>query len=809
MRFPLISALLLIADVRGYMYDVVSTTMEAPTLCEHGCASWDTFPDALLQTLWRNVSLAKASGSSCAQPGLAVNSHLLGSWCFCKNSTQSLPPQSRSGVADPTHPFDGQTLTMLATGTYVSSGLDKYVSFSYTSAPPSMPGTESWMRATYSSMNDAMPITFHAVPSKPNTYTMFNAWTQTKGYEKWIVAQPSQTYNFLHAWGSSASDALEVTLAPQGERSGEYTMQNVADGTYVSYCTSGCDNGYWLTSGYKSLNDAMTVKLVPYVPTPPSDYCLYAHSVPEQINLQLAGPNSVTISFVTFETTAPAGKPTATFGSTPGSGTSGSKVTGGTHAYTTAAKDRQYYFHFVTLTDLKPRMRYYYTVNVDTSQRSEEFSFRAPHSHVDSGATTLDVYGDMGVYDYNNMAQLYADCVTSDTVSGIIHMGDHAYNEGESDEHRADGYMTAWQQTLANCPWVPIVGNHEYYDGAELYRFLNQSAGGRDLPQSVRNALVGRGSKKPASALGSMLSLGNYIAQGKNEDGAASHTSRFYSVDIGLIHLVALDLNGYYGDDPCGQPCIDAQKAWLAEDLAAANKNRENVPWIVAMSHYPFFCTGCFSKQTASQWYAGDGAEIYGNLNMSAAALLKHEKARSLSSCEGTTAATAAAVRAGYATSECPVDLHGWQNTVGASSDSSIKDLVEPFLQKYGVDVYLAGHWHYYETLWPASIGTTGNGGAVLQKNYNNPRVTVHVTTGNGGPPGADNFCEDPTVKGCKIASTNVQSTEFGYGRITAHNSTHFTFQQFLNINGSLFDEFTLVQDTHGPFESHTRESVQ
>ena len=35
--------------------------------------------------------------------------------------------------------------------------------------------------------------------------------------------------------------------------------------------------------------------------------------------------------------------------------------------------------------------------------------------------------------------------------------------------------MQAWQPVLANCPWAPVVGNHEYYDGAELYRYLNQA----------------------------------------------------------------------------------------------------------------------------------------------------------------------------------------------------------------------------------------------------------------------------------------------------------------------------------------------
>jgi hypothetical protein len=51
-------------------------------------------------------------------------------------------------------------------------------------------------------------------------------------------------------------------------------------------------------------------------------------------------------------------------------------------------------------------------------------------------------------------------------------------------------------------------------------------------------------------------------------------------------------------------------------------------------------------------------------------------------------------------------------------------------IQKYGVDMYLAGHWHYYESLWPGQNGATGNGGNPLQKDFIDPKVTVHVTTG-------------------------------------------------------------------------------
>ena len=58
-----------------------------------------------------------------------------------------------------------------------------------------------------------------------------------------------------------------------------------------------------------------------------------------------------------------------------------------------------------------------------------------------------------------------------------------------------------------------------------------------------------------------------------------SNTSRYTSADIGLIHMVGLDLNTL---DP-------AQLAWLEADLARANENRTRTPWIMVASHFPLF----------------------------------------------------------------------------------------------------------------------------------------------------------------------------------------------------------------------------
>ena len=126
---------------------------------------------------------------------------------------------------------------------------------------------------------------------------------------------------------------------------------------------------------------------------------------------------------------------------------------------------------------------------------------------------------------------------------------------------------------------------------------------------------------------------------------------------------------------------------------------------------------------------------------------------------------------------------------------------LEPLFLQYGLDVYLAGHWHYYESLYPAKNGAHGHGGDPIQKDFVNTTVTVHVTTGNGGPPGADNFNEDCPGADCgKIPATRHQSVKFGYGRVTAFNATHLRYAQINNEDSSVEDYFFISQSKHGPF---------
>jgi hypothetical protein len=577
--------------------------------------------------------------------------------------------------------------------------------------------------------------------------------------------------------------------------------------TYVSFCTSACDDGKWWKSGYTDLSDAMTFKLVPSGSTMGSwDYCTSKNGVPEQINIQIADPLSVVVSFVTFESAPPQEPPVVTVNN--------KDITGVTHVHKTEG-GRVYYMHFVRLSNLMPGEEYMYTVHSGATDAvtSDVFSFRGGPSP--GNVTRVNIYGDMGVYTWNNMGNILDDC-NSGAADLIVHMGDHAYNEGESDEKRGDGYMSAWQRALSNCTWAPVVGNHEFYDGAELGRFLNQTwegwgpiAGG-NVPTKIDTSDFD-GRSTATSALGALLSTGNFHAvahsqvlsadQGINVESTAkiaaehrkphpSNTSRYYSFDYGLVHFIALDLNVYYGTDTCGDECRLAQLEWLEEDLKLVNMNRGSTPWVMAMSHFPFYCTGCYAKQASSMWYASNGAEFHGNVNATAAA-----------------AARECALNGSTKLSDD--ELHAWNTPISAGSDASIKDLV-PILQKYSVDVYIAGHWHYYESLYPSTIGSTGVGGDPLQKDFLNPNVTVHITTGNGGPPSKDSFVEDCPGPDCgSIPGSRYQSTEYGYGRFVVHNSTHVEYSQWRNSNSTLVDSFWIVQETHGAFPPQEQVSSQ
>jgi len=498
-------------------------------------------------------------------------------------------------------------------------------------------------------------------------------------------------------------------------------------------------------------------------------YCEPPNGVPEQINLQIAAPDVVVASFVTFDTMKTPGAPVAMLGTSEDNMW---PLTGVQHPYAALSKieARNYTLNFVRFADLLPRQTYFYKVKGGALSGvwSPIFKFRAPYS---AGETRIAAYGDMGHSHYNNMENMADDCVNG-KIDAILHMGDHAYDLGNSHSKRGDAYMNAFQATLSGCPWLPVIGNHEANDGDATNRYLNLTFG-ETLGDEARDRTPGavnegwkdvfRGVHSSAeSALTELLSKTTLVGASAHS-GVPSGTSRYFSADVGLIHFANIDLNK-------GIRATDDQFLWLEKDLAAVD--RATTPWIFVTSHFPLFHATAWAHASASAaFYVGDDAERF--------ATSGHEFVPA-ALCSGD---------AGGSTCE---------RTVGEMLRDNA-GVLSPLLHKYAVDVYNAGHVHDYCSTWPICFNASSGLSAVCANNTDNfvePKGTVHVTEGNGGVPGV---VGTSTLTNCSFDGwCRKHGTGGAYGRWVAHNASHLTYEHVQNNGGQVTDTWTIVQTGHG-----------
>lgn len=365
-----------------------------------------------------------------------------------------------------------------------------------------------------------------------------------------------------------------------------------------------------------------------------------------------------------------------------------------------------------------------------------------------SGVTRFALYADMGVFvaegeltppvkslpamARHNVGNLVDDLnARPRLIDFAIHSGDHAYQFESNGGARGDGYMDGYSAFLSHAPWAPGWGNHEYLELDRGNRLANITAG-----------LIAERAK------------------------AVKGTSRmFYSVEVGLLHLLHLDLTPYWERfsgcidvDSCGFPdewvrdskskdpkirydfegYRAAALAFARADLAAVDRKR--TPWIIVTSHFPFY-------DTYDDRVGGTKGGSYS---------------------EGT----------------------------NASKAQAIADF-EPLLLEFAVDIYFAGHNHNYETTWPMAHNMT-----VGPLSYIDPRAPIHILSGTAGPPAWDAFKEigAPWTREPRILANS-------YSRMTLWNASVATFEQVGNDNGTLLDSWTIVQrrrNRSAPFKVRT-----
>jgi hypothetical protein len=131
--------------------------------------------------------------------------------------------------------------------------------------------------------------------------------------------------------------------------------------------------------------------------------------------------------------------------------------------------------------------------------------------------------------------------------------------------------------------------------------------------------------------------------------------------------------------------------------------------------------------------------------------------------------------------------------TVGQMVDAS-SSATQALFNKYGVDVYDAGHSHQYAVTWPMLNS------AATQLNYSNPRGTVYLTEGNGGVP---NTGPAGTVGKAPPTPTWGRSHGTGgaYGIFTTSTSHTLTYEHVCNTcsngTGKVMETWALTEATH------------
>lgn len=311
------------------------------------------------------------------------------------------------------------------------------------------------------------------------------------------------------------------------------------------------------------------------------------------------------------------------------------------------------------------------------------------------------------------------------------------------------------------------------------------------------------------TAVGHFMTRHNLYSQGSH-GATPSGTSRWYSVNIGSMHLVGLDLgqNGQQvgpsnttGENPkYWQEQQADQIAWLKKDLAAVD--RKVTPWVMVMSHFPFFHTTLEeNSEMSADWYVSPEAETYVGQN-----------ARKFKPCE-----------------------NGRSCRTVREHVSAVRDVLVPIFYDFGVDFcecsaalrrlppafplsifngssalgWLsdnAGHVHDYTVNWPLD-----NNSAVTQRNYSNPRGTIHICEGNGGVPaggytcggsnhsGHNKSCETP----CVADYCRIHRFDPAYGRWFTDNASVLVYQHVPNDPAHFatgMETWHVTQTMHGPF---------
>jgi len=216
-----------------------------------------------------------------------------------------------------------------------------------------------------------------------------------------------------------------------------------------------------------------------------------------------------------------------------------------------------------------------------------------------------------------------------------------------------------------------------------------------------------------------------------------SGTNMFHSFNYANIHFTAISTEPI----PSVLKKGTLQFEWLNSDLEKADRERREgkIDWIIVFGHKPLYCS--------YNW----------------------------SDC------------CGY----CNQTSYSYEWDKDATS-GKLRSAFEELLHKYKVDMYLSGHVHAYERMWPVydeRVDPQSFG------EYNNPKYPVHIVSGAAGCIETVPAPEDPV--NFLPPQNAARMSKYGFGKMEIYGDKQLHWQ-FIGSNstyvGQVLDDFWIIR---------------
>jgi len=216
-----------------------------------------------------------------------------------------------------------------------------------------------------------------------------------------------------------------------------------------------------------------------------------------------------------------------------------------------AGKIYKTYVHIFDFPALEVGNIYRYTCHpdaLDINKPKGPFSFYVPDPKPGHKTTSVVMFGDLDSTSFGRttLSQLIrTKDLNFTSIAAYIHMGDLSYDLESNNGKKGDDYMNAVQDFAASMPYMISPGNHEAF-----HNFSN----------------VNMRFKMPLFA---------------------KTQNHYYSYNLGNMHFASINLDLVILNPELMTHMAD----WLAKDLAEANANRHERPWIILYTHRPLYCS--------------------------------------------------------------------------------------------------------------------------------------------------------------------------------------------------------------------------